>query len=239
LHDIDHLRYQNEKLKRKELRAFRAFNFIILHNKIMGQYLKENGIKPEKQYSINLFDYKTAPVDAARVLDYSIVFAGNLDKSPYIKLLPLLPSSLQFHLYGRIQESEYFDIYDNIYYHGIFSSETIAQEISGSFGMVWDGDSIETCSGALGNYLEYNTPHKISLYISAGLPIIIWSKAAMSTYILENNLGIVIDSLHDLHNKIGALTEQDYNKMQQACMHQASLLEQGNNILTIIDAITK
>ena len=86
------------------------------------------------------------------------------------------------------------------------------QKLNQSFGLVWDGDSIETCSNRFGEYLKINNPHKLSLYIAAGLPIIIWSGAAEAAFVRENNLGIIVDSLHDMENQLLEMSNSQYDK---------------------------
>ena len=53
----------------------------------------------------------------------------------------------------------------NCTYKGKFSPENISF-IEGNWGLVWDGDQLETCHGKLGEYLRINSSHKISLYIA-------------------------------------------------------------------------
>ncbi|NRO11242.1 Beta-1,6-galactofuranosyltransferase WbbI [Lactobacillus helveticus] len=48
-----------------------------------------------------------------------------------------------------------------------------------------------------GNYLRYNDPHKLSLYLASGIPVIIWKKAAEAKFVEENKVGITVDSLED------------------------------------------
>ena len=52
------------------------------------------------------------------------------------------------------------------------------QNSKGSFGLIWEGDSIEKPSGSLGRYIQYISHHKLSLYILAKLPIIVAASAA-------------------------------------------------------------
>ena len=49
--------------------------------------------------------------------------------------------------------------------------------------------------------------------IGSGLPVIIWDEAAMSKFILENNLGIVVHSLTEVEEKVKNISENDYNNM--------------------------
>ena len=95
----------------------------------------------------------------------------------------------------------------------MFSPDEIAKHIRGSFGLVWNGNSIHECAGHFGQYLLYNNPHKTSLYLLCGLPIIIWDKAAIATVIKERRLGICISSLEELDVKLRDLSEEDYQLM--------------------------
>ncbi|MBT8943652.1 galactofuranosyltransferase, partial [Lactobacillus delbrueckii subsp. bulgaricus] len=82
--------------------------------------------------------------------------------------------------------------------------------LNSGFGLIWYGSSIETCDGAFGNYLRYNDPHKLSLYLASALPVIIWSQAAEASFIIDNNLGLTIDSLNDLPKVLNKVTKEEY-----------------------------
>lgn len=62
--------------------------------------------------------------------------------------------------------------------------------------------STETCSGSYGKYLRINNPHKVSLYIAAGIPVVIWKEAALCSLIEENALGFGISSLDELEEAL-------------------------------------
>ena len=61
------------------------------------------------------------------------------------------------------------------------SLEDIVQE--GNLGLIWDGasDSSDEDIG-MKNYTRYNNPHKLSCYMAAGLPVIVWEKSAISKF---------------------------------------------------------
>jgi glycosyltransferase involved in cell wall biosynthesis len=99
-------------------------------------------------------------------------------------------------------------------YEGAFPSDVVAYHIKGSFGLVWDGISTEECSGQYGQYLKYNNPHKTSLYILCGLPVIVWDKAAISTFITDNNIGFTVSNLDELSDKLESLSLEEYKKMK-------------------------
>ncbi|MDM5144764.1 Beta-1,6-galactofuranosyltransferase WbbI [Lactococcus lactis] len=40
-----------------------------------------------------------------------------------------------------------------------------------------------------------------------------WKQAALASFIVENNLGFVVDNLEELPQKLSQISEQDYNEM--------------------------
>ena len=49
------------------------------------------------------------------------------------------------------------------------------------------------------NYTKYNNPHKLSCYMAAGLPVIVWEKAAISKFVKDNNIGYTIKKIDDIN----------------------------------------
>lgn len=97
----------------------------------------------------------------------------------------------------------------------------------GDFGLVWDGESPLTCTGAFGEYLQYNNPHKTSLYIRCHLPVIVWEKAAIAPFIRENNIGMCVDSLEHLDDILLSVTREQYAVMKENCIHISERLAFG------------
>lgn len=90
----------------------------------------------------------------------------------------------------------------------VVPSEEFIKHIDADFGLVWDGDSLDGCSGEYGQYLKWNSPHKVSFYLRAGLPLIIWKEAAVAPIIEEAGAGITIWSLKELDDKLANLTPE-------------------------------
>jgi hypothetical protein len=110
---------------------------------------------------------------------------------------------------------------------GFVQSDELIATAKGHFGLVWDGDSTTTCSGNFGEYLQYNNPHKTSLYLRCGLPVIIWSKAALANFIRENKVGICIDSLEDLEEVLSKVQKEDYAEMKSRALRIRNKLQSG------------
>lgn len=182
-----------------EFKELSYFDNIIVHNRKMGEYLKSNGYRG-RIVELELFDYLH---DATREItscngEGIISIAGNLDKSKYILELNKI-KKCRFNLYG-INNTLDLSSVNNANYLGLLSSEEIVYKLEGDYGLVWDGDSITECSGIHGRYLKYNNPHKLSLYIAAGKPVITWKKAAIADFVEKENIGITVDSLEELNN---------------------------------------
>lgn len=233
IHDLDSLREASTSKNLENLMLKRA-NLIIAHTKAMKEELISRGIEKNKIKILYLFDYLTETNNKNKsTFDNKIIFAGNLSKSIFIKDL-VLCNNCQFLLYGLPSENITDSI--NVTYKGKFSPEDIRQ-IEGSWGLVWDGESIDTCSGLLGEYLKINSSHKLSLYIAAEKPVIVWSKSSLADYIKENNLGIAVDSLLDIDSKIKTLTKEQQNNIIDSLSKYSQQLKKGTMLGSILNAI--
>ncbi|MGN8963397.1 hypothetical protein [Bariatricus sp. HCP28S3_D3] len=85
----------------------------------------------------------------------------------------------------------------------------IPEKLNASYGLVWDGDSVIDGAGPLGEYTLINNPHKLSLYLAAGMPVIVWKDAAVAELITKYNVGIVVERIDNL----GAIFENITDKM--------------------------
>jgi hypothetical protein len=92
----------------------------------------------------------------------------------------------------------------------------------GAFGLIWDGEFVDILDDVYGSYLKYNYPHKLSLYLAAGLPVIAPKESAISSFIIEHRVGILINNLLEL--KEMNVGQEDYAFYK-------------NNVATISDKI--
>ena len=111
---------------------------------------------------------------------------------------------------------------------GFVPSNQLIATASGHFGLVWDGDSLDACSGDMGEYLRYNNPHKTSLYIRCHLPIIIWKQAALAPFVSQRGIGLCVDSLREIGSALNALTPERYAEMRHRVEELSLQLSQGH-----------
>ena len=107
------------------------------------------------------------------------------------------------------------------------------------FGLVWDGESADTCSGVYGDYLRINNPHKTSFYLSCGIPVLIWKEAALADFIIENGCGIVLNSLSEISAKINNLDRTSYIKMKENANQISGKLKMGWYSRNAIEKVEK
>ena len=230
VHDVEELRkgLYNNYYKSEFKTMLSLADVIIVHNDKMKDFFIRKGFPETKLVSLKIFDYLTdsKPSDSNVKFERSISIAGNLDikKSAYISQLGKL--GVVVNLYGP-NFSHLLEKYKEIKYHGSFPASDIPNYLNSGFGLVWDGNSIDSCSGDFGEYLQYNNPHKLSLYLASGIPVVIWDKAAESKFVKENNLGLCVSSLYELQDKLNSITEQEFNEMVDNVEKQTDLLIHG------------
>ncbi len=234
LHDLEklrHLKNRNTSFFNRvkcvfEDKIIRHADKMIVHNEKMKEVLASSGIPEEKMICLGIFDYLTGGEDVQEkdsVKDLPVVIAGNLmrEKSGYAYDLP---SDVPFALYGPFYNGEGKD---NIDYRGSYPPEELMSALDGSFGLVWDGPSADTCEGVWGEYLKINNPHKTSLYLASGLPVIIWKEAALASFIESNGAGICVGSLKDIGGIKAKITDEEYQRMKENTKTVGTRLRSG------------
>ncbi|MFD3286946.1 hypothetical protein [Lactobacillus johnsonii] len=232
IHDIDQLRFESS---RNNISDFKLAAYIISHNQKMTNYLINNNIDQNKIINLEIFDYLTSTENSSNHYEDEalLCYAGNLKKSKFIYKFPSELRKSKVNLYGN----GYTGNQNGLDYKGAFPSDKINSIIKGKYGLIWDGDRIDTCSGNVGNYLRYNNPHKLSMYLVANMPVIIWDKAAEADFVKKNGLGITINSLNEIPEKINNISKDDYLKMNRAVKDVKSKLEEGKFLLNALNEI--
>ena len=242
IHDLEALRYvnvENFPLKHKiriqvqESGLLGAADGIIAHNPIMKSVLVDKGIDADKIVSLGIFDYLIPDFQENNELSKNqpIIVAGNLaqEKAGYLYSLPAEPA---YNLYGvGFDESRALE---NETYFGSFLPDELPAALEGGFGLVWDGDSAETCSGVFGEYLRYNNSHKASLYLASGFPLVVWKQSALSHFVLEKGCGIAVESLHDLKETIDNLSDADYQDLVDNAKRVGQEIRDGHYLKTAL-----
>ena len=222
----------------KEVARLNNSDCIIAHNESMKQWLAQNGCKAAL-LTLGVFDYLSATSAREKELPakpFEVLYAGALTKRKNTFLYEWGGhiSSFNLNLYGLGFQPEEAKGAERFDYKGYVQSDELIATACGDFGLVWDGFSIEECTGDFGEYLQYNNPHKTSLYIRCELPVIIWGKAALAPFVKENNIGFSISSLTDLNEILSKLTVEEYAVMKENVKKMSARLAGGYYVSTAL-----
>lgn len=232
IHDLGVFR-RKKLTEKKEISRLMCADYVIASNETMEQWLKAHGLT-KSTGALGVFDYQSE----ARCRETSsytpgqarVVYAGALAmrKNAFITLLPDIIKGYRLHIYGNREGLPSLRECNDIIFHDFTPADAFISGVDGDFGLVWDGDSLDGCTGNFGEYLTFNTPHKVSFYIRAGLPIIIWSGAALASFVRKEQIGICIDSIADLTKALDGITADDYAAMRKNIMRVSNSFIEGH-----------
>ena len=104
-------------------------------------HLNQLGISVKHSVILKFFDYRLQySFPKQRDLrDIKLVFAGNLEKSHFLRQLDRVDWDKNVYLFLYGSWSDNVVINDRIFYKGEFSPNNI-EEVEGNWGLVWDGN---------------------------------------------------------------------------------------------------
>lgn len=230
IHDLSNF-YREHITIEEEINRLNKSDYLIAHNEIMKKWLEDNGCTRPVGV-LGIFDYLSDKEPVKKdILEqaYSILYAGTLspEKNNYLYLLEDHIHTFTFNLYGKGFDEQRITKKDKFSYKGFVSSDTLVETGEGDFGLVWDGNSIDILDGPRGNYMKYNNPHKFSLYLRSGLPVIVWEQAAIASFVKEKNLGITISTLRELDRCLQSITKDQYVEMKNNATAVGKKLAEG------------
>ena len=223
-----------------ERRLFELSDAVVVHNDRMKKMLMDIGIKGSKMFSVGVMDYlRDDPLSDApcgRIgPDKPVAFAGNLsyEKSQFEYDLP---RGFRCNLYG----SDYTGtVNEDVCYKGVFDPVTLMDTMEGSFGLVWDGDSVDACTGQFGDYLVFNNPHKIALYLASGMPVIVWDRIAMADFVRREGCGITVRTLREVPERISSMQPEEYEAMRLNACRIGNEMRKGSHIRAAVGEALK
>lgn len=224
VHDIERLRnvynYSKRKLKMED-KIYDISSSVICHNDNMRDYLQLNGMTGKAIIPLEIFDYiiddELIPNKENKGRKHILNIAGNLDvnRSPFVyKMMEMEWRCIELRIYGPCLNKKLAKRWEE-FYRGVYLPEVIPKHLEDGWGLVWDGDSVDCCDGAIGNYLPYINQHKASLYIAAGLPVIMYEKAGLADFVKRNKIGITVSSLINIEEIIESVDEDEYFEMRR------------------------
>ena len=227
IHDIDGIRFQDNKVLENELIYYKQSKYIISHNDVMTKFLINNGIENKKIITLQAFDYL---VNSDEILNNKIVrenvtviYPGNLNskKCPFLYQIRENKMLYTINAYGKGIDKKIEN--KKIKNCGSFEPGDLLK-LNGNLGLVWDGNFDESdINEAYKNYTKYNCPHKFSCCLALGLPVIVWEKSAIANFVRKYNVGYTIRNLYDI-NDINLL---EYGEKQKNAMEIGKKIRMG------------
>jgi glycosyltransferase involved in cell wall biosynthesis len=229
IHDLGCMR-RKKLTEQEEISRLMHADGVIATNAVMMQWLKEKGYTKTLDY-LGLHDYLSDSVSRPPVQHspLKVVYAGTLAlrKNAFLMDMAKQVGNYELVIYGKHKGLPRLQTRGHIKVNPFLSADTFIREVEGDFGLVWDGDSLDTCSGHFGEYLRWNTPHKVSFYIRAGLPMIVWRQSAVAPIVQQEGIGFCIDSIEELNTLLPSITPQQLSEMRQRVAIVSSRMAQG------------
>ncbi|QQP83825.1 sugar transferase [Pediococcus acidilactici] len=231
IHDLDSLRFTGKRQPTlsDEISELNRTDYVIASNKIMEDMLIQKGLHTPTT-SLEIFDYFHTETIFGKKRQPVLNYAGNLNKSQFIYDFP---KDTKIKLFGNINNENLLPSYEE--YLGTFPPDKIGLQFKEGYGLVWDGESSKEIRGVYGNYMKYNNPHKLSLYLSFGMPVIFWRGAALANFVKENKVGILVDDLSEVSQILSEVTQENYEQMCENANEISKKLTQGYFIKKAIE----
>lgn len=200
-----------------EIRRLSNADYIIATNDAMAAHLRSLGLK-RPIGSLGCWDYLSDSIPKSSEHDgVKIAYAGSINrrKNTFLYEWGDVIDGYTVELYGGYFDDGGASCAEKFNCHGFVDADKLISSVEADYGLVWDGASLDECSGSFGEYLALNTSHKVSLYLRSGLPIIVWDKSAMAPFVKKHGIGLTISSLRELDKAVRAVSAEDYSAMKK------------------------
>lgn len=236
--DIDGLKDDDAVQLKKDIHFFREQKRVLVHNEAMAAWMHSVGVNARLE-SIDFFPFLAMPATKDQPASEAIVFAGNLGKSQFLVQLdqPEL-ASIHFHVYGDGLPTS-MELPSNVIWKGRFPPAAMPGRVEGRFGLLWDGEAWDHAEGSIGRYMAYISHHKLSLYILAGLPLLVPRTAGAAALVEKEEIGIVFNSLRDIEGQIKKLSEESFAEMRLRLIPWSMRLSDGSHFLAALHRLMR
>uniref|UniRef100_UPI0040388047 hypothetical protein n=1 Tax=Roseburia inulinivorans TaxID=360807 RepID=UPI0040388047 len=180
INDLNAFRYGNaddpivQEKMRGEAQVIGMADVVLMPNTNTRELLEKNGVT-SRLIPVGIWDYlmteqeqnqlkaaqeqkKCAVQQDTGMQPAKIAFAGNLNKSEFLKSIPFSKDmGLEMHLWGKLEDKKKEELPSVCEYHGVLkAAEVPAAVCTMDYGLVWDGTGKDEIEGGLGEYLKYN-----------------------------------------------------------------------------------
>lgn len=218
--NIDYLRYDSAD-KEATIQALSQADVLITLSQSMNQHLLADNVHVP-MVVLDLHDYLAeGPILPANYTK-KLLFAGSPYKATYMQSWQ---SHIPIDIFAREEAITHIDqLHASISYTGYLTPDKMPNLINYGFGLAFDVDSD---AGHFANYQTLNLSHKVSLFLAAGLPIIVNAKAAAAPILRAANAALVIDSIGDIEDIFYAMDEDQYRNLADGSAQLGRLVRDG------------
>lgn len=228
IHDFEPFRVT--KANPTEFTLAQKADLIITHSEAMSQYLAKMGVN-KKTIVQPLFDY-LGPNPPLASYQKILNYAGTWQKAPWLQDY----QGPALKLFGnRPKKWRDWQTPADIEWTGNFEPDDIQNHLDSGFGLLWDSD-FDTLHYQ--SYTKINAPHKASLYLKAGLPLIAWQESHIGRLIDRYQIGFTINDLDELEDLMKTLTADQYQSWQANLLPLREQVSEGFFTKTTLEAVT-
>lgn len=234
VHDIDAVRFGG--LPDDYIPKMNKYDGLIVQSTEMHMWLVQAGLETRGQVTImnGPWPYKTNEAYLKPKFVHQIVYGGNPDqnKSGFMKKLHQLASIPAYSMIiaGNVGFEKWMpELKNDPFFLSLpnTQSEKLPGLLAdlGGFGLIMDGTECDP-SDKYFNYQKYVWPHKLSLYIAAGLPVIAISGTKAAEYVKQEHIGIVVSNIDAIPHAIKNVNASEYHiysKNVGKCMMEVRL----------------
>lgn len=214
VHDLESLRWP--RYGRRELRSLARFDAVIAHTPAMAEHLRAR-LVGTPVVVLGCFDYLVEQPPILAPLAHrpeALMVAGRLDPDKAAYLYQVHDPRMPIQTYGPGCVAERLP--HGVTHVGLIDMERPSLAERNAFGLVWDGTSPDMLVGPTGRYLQFNAPHKLSLYIALGLPVVVPREAAVAGLVESRVLGLTVGSVGEAADRVRSLPESEWRAMADA-----------------------
>ena len=235
--DLHYLLYKQDMTK--EIKLLNLSDLAILHAENMKNLAIKYGAKSSLA-CLNFFPYHTTDnmIETESLIEMKniVAFAGSLSNSDFLyDFLRMEFQNIRVRFYGFNANVD-LTPYKDKFYMGKFEPNNVSA-IKAGWGLVWNGTSVDNLEGILGEYLKYNAPHKMSLYLVAGIPVITHKDCGLADIVEKEHLGIVVSSLREIDEKIASISVEEYQTIVNNARKKGEFIRKGGDFIKIIERI--
>lgn len=210
VHDLESVRVPEQR--HDDVECLAPFDVVIAQTPAM-QRLLEGWLPTATVTSLDVFDYLLdAGAGEPQYADRPdrLYVVGNLGKTKVDYLYALEPVAVPVAAYGPNVVLE--DLPSTVTWNGVLSMTTPDLGPLRGFGLIWDGESTSDLTGQFGEYLRYNSPHKVSFYLAQGLPVVVSEASAMADWVRRSGVGFTVRTIAEAAERVAATTPQEWQR---------------------------